>query len=160
MHVQYQGETCCQTPHLCLAPTLLLTFRPGLKCLGLNSFSLDSDLITYLMCECRSPHPALHEHWASSPPSPMACSACLNLLLLLYLSLYLDSSDHLVCLYFELLICRSSLVLPFSIALLSLGSWLLFPHLDSTLLTSCPDTNWPHLSPLLPQCLVCPYCRA
>lgn len=88
----------------------------------------------------------------------MACSACLNLPLFWYLLLSLDSSDCLVCLNFELLICPSSLVLPFSIASFSPGSWLLFPHLDLTLLASRPNTNWPRVFPVFPQCLICPCC--
>lgn len=55
---------------------------------------------------------ALHGCWAALPQARIACSVCLNLLLLLYLYLHMDFLNCLVCMNFELLVCSSSLVLP------------------------------------------------
>lgn len=38
IHVQYQGETCCQTPHRGQALTLLLIFEHGLWASGCEFF--------------------------------------------------------------------------------------------------------------------------
>lgn len=88
----------------------------GFRSMALNSFSLDFHPVVCLVSGHRGSHPSCTA-WMLSliAPALKACSTCLHLLLLLYHYLDLDSFSCLVCLNLELLICPSSLVLPFPI---------------------------------------------
>lgn len=92
----------------------------------------------------------VHAHrgrWASWPQALTSCSACLNLLLLLHLYLCVDSSECLICLNFELLLCSSPSMLPFSIVPVSPRSWLLYPaprpRLNSSYVLFCNPLTSP-----------------
>lgn len=108
-----------------------------LRSLALNSFSLDSDPIFFLVCGRRSPHPAHHGCWAPSPQAVMVCSACLNLLLLLFFPLPG--------------LFRLSGLLKFWVAYLSFLTGTAFSHclLLSRTLTFVPPSRLDFLHPVL-----------
>lgn len=130
--------------------TSLLPLLPWFRVSGSESFQLGfwPHYLPALWIQKSSPRIA----WALSLTTPGSDGifCLLELLLLVYLSFYQDSSDCLVCLNLELLPCPSSLVRPVPTAPLAPESWGLFPHLDFTLLISHPNTNGPHLSPFPP----------
>lgn len=127
----------------------------------MNSFSLDSDPIAYQVCGYGSPHPS-RTPWVLSRTAPGSDSMfCVPEPASPPLPLPSHGFFKLSCLYEFWAACLFLLIgTAFSHFSLSLGSRLLFPYRGLTLLTRCPDTHWPHLSALLLQCLVCPYCQS